>query len=190
MVPPASPSRLEQLATAPSDPTGSSAAAALSSETLLEQAQARVMEVASSDFTNLRERIAGVLHTLAELAARMDAGAEEQRNVQEIRFQAKRLERQDVAFAQSIWVEKALLAALAVLDGSGVASRTAELGNWIRAARDAAHAIPDQTSLVFEQATIQDALRTTVSAFTLARRGYGACASQRTASERSGSDGR
>jgi hypothetical protein len=156
---------------------------AASRQALLEQAQAQLLEVASSDFSNVRERTSRLLYTLADLASASDAGAEEQRHVQEIRFQAERIERTDASFARSEWVERALLAALAVLEGSADAARNPDLDGWITTARDATQAIPDHSSLAFEEGPLQDALRATVSAYAAARMAHGGAAPEHTASE-------
>jgi hypothetical protein len=173
----------EALTPQPSTTTAATPPPTTSREALLERARAQLLEVASADFTNVRERTSHLLYTLADLARMMDPGATKQRDVQEIRFQAERVARTDASFVRTVWIERALLAALSVLEESAAAARLPELDDWITTARSAVNAIPDHSSLAFDQAPIQDALRATVTAFAAARMARGTSPAEHAASE-------
>jgi hypothetical protein len=147
--------RVEQ----PSAPLGSF-------ETELERAADDVSRLAQANLTPARKAAASALAALGDVVAAADASSRLNEQVVEIRFEAERLARAKATeFGQAGWIRSGLegtLDAFARLYPDHTSSV------WLRNARRAVGSIDPGTSLSFQRATIQDAFRTTVDAFSAA----------------------
>jgi hypothetical protein len=140
----------------------------LSDAALMKGLRSEVLALASAELGNVRERAANALFALAELVAALDDSIEAAATTTEIRFQARRIQRdQDTPFARSDWIESALLASLGTLERMKSCDRGAT-DTWIARARRSVSALPDRGSVVFDHARIQDAFRSTIDAFGVA----------------------
>jgi ribosomal protein L18 len=142
--------------------------ASVSRESRLEEARADVLKLGQTRWVNARLASARALESLANLLEVQAAGGEAKRSIATLRAQVERLEKNGSSrFGDAGLIKTGLLAALAALDGLDPALEQL-LTPWTRAARRAVSGIEDRDSLAFQRATIQDAFRTTVDAFTFA----------------------
>ncbi|HLL24601.1 MAG TPA: hypothetical protein VK427_20860 [Kofleriaceae bacterium] len=134
-------------------------------EVALANAKEHALAMASADFADAGSAAARVIEDLASVAA--SYGAEAADETTRLRFQAQRLggERPGV-LDEARWIREALSTALDAL----------EAGRNVRArdARDAVENISNARGLAFQRASIQDALRATLSAFIVAETPCGA----------------
>lgn len=94
--------------------------------------------------------------------------------IAEVRFEAKRLQRSDrLAFGVAKWIKLGLASSLDGLEALVPATQTGR--SWIRSARQAQDAIDVGSTSTFQRAVIQDAIRTTVTAFVIAGQGLEVC---------------
>ena len=95
-------------------------------------------------------------------------------HIVEVRFEAKRLQRSDrLAFGVSKWIRLGLASAIDALEAATPVSDTARF--WIRLARQTQEAIDVGTTTTFQRAVIQDAIRTTITAFVVVGQGLDVC---------------
>ncbi len=119
-----------------------------------------------------RSAAAQALRALAEaIEAAPDKPGELAGLVAEMRYEAERLRRADaLAFGDTQWIQTGLSAALDALAALPVGRRS-DVGPWVDDARRAVQAIAGGRSLAFQRATVQDAFRAVLVAFTAAARG-------------------
>lgn len=102
------------------------------------------------------------------------AAAKVQKDVEEIRFEAKRLQRSDhFSFGNSRWIKLGLAAA-----GDALARMTSSGERWhywVEAGRQAGDPIDPNASLVFQRAVLQDSMRVLVDAFIVVGQCSGVC---------------
>ena len=117
---------------------------------------------------DLLEKLAAAIETIPDpkLRAR-DA-------IAEVRFEAQRLQRSDrLAFGVAKWIKLGLASSL---DGLLALVPANDSGRfWIASARQAQDAIDISSTSTFQRAVIQDAIRTTVTAFVIAGQGLEIC---------------
>lgn len=95
-------------------------------------------------------------------------------DVEEIRFEAKRLRRSDrLSYELPKWIEEGLAAAVDALDRIVPANDVSRF--WIGVARQTHEGIDTKSGLPFQRAPVQDALRATTDAFIVVGRGLCAC---------------
>jgi hypothetical protein len=103
--------------------------------------------------------------------------------IAEVRFEAERLRRSDrLSFSIPKWMKLGLSAALDALDILTPPDDTRSF--WIAMARQTNDAIDVGSTATFQRARLQDALRTTVTAFVIVGQGLGVCDSDVTSSPR------
>ena len=131
---------------------------------LLEDARRDVLGLGKANVSDIKERGARVLFSLAALVEALDGERDTADQLAEIEFEAERLRRaRGASFAQAGWMRLGLVAALDALQHLAPAQQ-AQVPQR-DAARQAAEAIPERSSLAFHHAAIQDAARATVEAF-------------------------
>ena len=117
---------------------------------------------------DLLEHLADAIETIPDSRRRArDA-------IAEVRFEAKRLQRSDrLAFGVAKWIKLGLASSLDGIEALVPATQAGR--SWIRSAREAQDAIDVTSTSTFQRAVIQDAIRTTVTAFVIAGQGLEVC---------------
>lgn len=94
--------------------------------------------------------------------------------VTEVRFEAKRLRRSDrLSYTLPRWIKEGLVAAVDGLERLTPASDNSRF--WIGAAKESHKSIDTKSSLTFQRAPVQDAVRTTIDAFFVVGQGLCVC---------------
>jgi hypothetical protein len=94
--------------------------------------------------------------------------------IAEVRFESERLRRSDrMAFSVPKWIKLGLAAALNALEVLTPPGHTKTF--WIKVARQTHEAIDVTTPATFQRALLQDALRTTMTAFVIVGQGLEVC---------------
>jgi hypothetical protein len=135
----------------------------------IQQASDDVAKLAQADETRPHTALAHALSSLADVIAAADQNAALKPRVDELRFQAERLERGDpLNFGRAGWIQVALTSALDAWEALGYsAEKRAQI--WLRNARRAVANLDPRSALSFQRAAIQEAFRATVDAFAAAR---------------------
>lgn len=131
----------------------------------LEQALASVSELAGADWMGSRRAASRALASLADVVEAADGGKRFGAQVHDARFQAERLSLSETRnFSQSKWLKVGLMRVLDAWDGLNW-SQTNPAPVWGRSARAAVEAIDERSAPSFQRGAIQDAFRTTLTAF-------------------------
>jgi hypothetical protein len=103
-----------------------------------------------------------------------DAKRKSREELVELRFEAKRLHRSDrLAFGVPKWIKLGLAAAVDSLEAQAPANETTRF--WLATARQAQQRIDAGSSMTFQRAAVQDAVRTTITAFVVVGQGLEVC---------------
>jgi hypothetical protein len=116
-----------------------------------------------------------VMTSLADAIERIPGAAPRvTRQLTEIRFAAKRLQRADrLSFSLPRWIKEGLTGAMDALET--LAAKDEASSFWIARGRASVTAIDEKSTLTFQRALVQDAIRTALDAFVVLGRGMGAC---------------
>jgi hypothetical protein len=116
-----------------------------------------------------------VLTALADaVEALPDPNGRAREHLIEIRFEAKRLRRSDrMAFSLPKWIKLGLVAAIDSLQALAPGSEAARY--WFAMARQAQQAVNAGSSMAFQHSALQDAMRTTISAFVVVGQAGAVC---------------
>lgn len=144
-------------------------------QTELDQALASVSELADADWMSSRRAASRALADLADVVEAADGGERFGAQIDEARFQAERLSRSETRdFSHGKWLKAGLTRVLDAWDeldwGGGNPAPV-----WGRSARTAVDAIDERGTLSFQRGVIQDAFRTTLTAFVAAAEAANAC---------------
>ncbi len=135
----------------------------------IEQASHDVGALSQAKWMHARVGSARVLSSLAAVIAAADRGGKLKARIDEIRFEAERLEKGDpLNFGQAGWIKTGLTNALDAWEALGYGAATAAPG-WLRNARRAVANLSDKEPLTFQRGALQEACRSTVDAFAAAQ---------------------
>jgi hypothetical protein len=139
----------------------------------LNAARAGVAKLGATPWTKAAAASSEALSALSDVVAAVDCSHSLRETVRKMRWNAGYLGSDDSSvFARTQYVKEGLREALGALDGS---SSSEELSMWAESARKAVERIDTSSASAFQRATIQDAFRTTVDAFSVAYAGAGEC---------------
>lgn len=143
----------------------------------LAQARGDISKLAEIKTLDAAPASGRALASLADVLAAADRTGKAKSSLDEARFQATRLERGDrtVRFGQAGWIRAGVTSLLDGLDTlqHGPANQPSA---WSQVARTAVVHIDERSSLAFQRAAIQDALRATVDAFAIIAERAAVCA--------------
>jgi hypothetical protein len=166
----------ETRATAPAPPTAETLAKASGAFAgALDKGLSAARGFAKSSGHDAAEQASIVLASLADAIESIPgASGRVSEQLTEMRFEAKRLHRSDrMSFSLPRWIKEGLTAAVTALEAQSPQGGRATA--WIAQARSSISAIDAKSSLAFQRAPVQDALRTTLDAFVVVGQGTGDC---------------
>jgi hypothetical protein len=173
---PAEPAPSETHAAASPPPTAETMGKASGAFTgALEKGLSAARGFAKSSGHDAAEQASIVLTALADAIESIPgASARVSEQLTEVRFEAKRLHRSDrMSFGLPRWIKEGLTAAITALEAQSPHGGCTTF--WISQARSSISAIDAKSSLTFQRAPVQDALRTALDAFVVVGQGTGDC---------------
>ena len=141
----------------------------------LEKAPSAAQQFARTSGHDAALAAGDVLSALADaLDALPDPDRRASKDITEVRFEAKRLRRSDrLSYTLPKWIQEGLVAALDGLEKLTPANDSSRF--WIASARESQKSIDTKSSLTFQRAPVQDAVRSTIDSFIVVGQGLCAC---------------